>query len=510
MKYAIYARVSTNLEAQDTSFDAQTRDLQNRVKVLYPELKLYKVYSDHGISGTKEERPDFQQMISDAKEHMFSVIVTKSISRFARNTKVLLNTLDELNKCDVKVIFLEENIDTSQASQKFLLTVLGALAEMESTNTKEHKRESRNIRWASGKIAMPNQLPMGYKFVDGQIVIDEEEAKTVRLIFADYLNHKSTLQIQRKLTAKNIKSKHGSPWQIMTIKRMLKNQKYVGIFIEKDKETGEEHVFECPAIISKEDFEKVQSSFKKIKMSDAQLYPLSKKIYNSNGLVTRHSIPGKPHMLDEICTGYATWGKQQFGTGENSTTWEISETWLYLMIIQAIVDDAQKRGKMHRGSFWQTFIDHIETKDDSDYQAELQAYEAQKSSLVKQKQKVINLYKQDIITLEDVTKETRRIDKSIRELVAPVPPETNVHNLNHLTAFVEAIDSDDARDHLLELFKDKETRSTLVNIFVKRIDLLDHLHVKVTLTDNQSFCYSVPKKSPLRSTFVWPKKDVSC
>ena len=124
-RYALYARVSTLNDSQTTSFETQEEDLSARIKVLYPDYELFKVYGDLGISGTKEDRPEFKRMIQDAKAGKFEVIITKSISRFARNTRLLLNALNELETAGVGVIFLEENLDTRQAGQKFILTVLG-------------------------------------------------------------------------------------------------------------------------------------------------------------------------------------------------------------------------------------------------------------------------------------------------------------------------------------------------------------------------------------------------
>lgn len=501
MKYAIYARVSTSLEAQDSSFEAQTQDLHKRVEILYPELELYKVYSDHGISGTKLERPDFQQMIADAIDGQFEVIVTKSISRFARNTKILLNTLDELNKAGVKVIFLEENIDTSQASQKFLLTVLGALAEMESVNTKEHRREAKKIRWASDKIACPNHLPFGYKFEDNKIIINEEEAKTVRFIFNQYLQCKSSLQIVRMLEAKGVPTKHGRPWQMQTVRTMLKNKKYIGVFEEKDPDTGEVHTFECPAIISQEDFDKVQKSFKQGKQG-RRLYPLSNKVYNEAGLkVTRTTKVGKPYFLDEPSSGIPMWGYLLNGHGDYKTKWLLSETSLYLVIIHALVDHTKNLGKLHRGTFWEEFINQLQDPEEIEYNKELAAYEAKKSSLIKQKTKLIELFKKDIIDLEEVTRDTKRIDKQLRELAMPIPPETKTINTIHITNFIEAVSQDDVESSvnaLTELFKDPEQRKSICDTFIKRIDLLERKHVKITLNDDTELHYFVKRFTPKR------------
>lgn len=260
MRYAIYARVSTAMEEQKSSYDVQVDDLKKRVSILYPDLKFVSVYGDRGVSGTKENRPAFDEMLEDARNGCFECIVTKSISRFARNTKLLLSVLEELQKLKVRVIFLEENLDTEKTSQKFVMTVLGALAEMESQNLREHIKEGFAIRRDAGKMARPQAIAYGYKLENHVPVVDEEKAKVVRQIFSWFVDDNlSPGGIVSRLMERGIPaSRGGSRWHRNTIQFLLKNKKYVGSAEEKDSETGKVYEFHYPSIVDVAVFEKAQ------------------------------------------------------------------------------------------------------------------------------------------------------------------------------------------------------------------------------------------------------------
>ncbi len=514
-KYAIYARVSTALEAQNSSFEAQSQDLQNKVTAIYPDLKLYKIYGDHGISGTKEERPDFQQMINDAKEGYFKTIITKSISRFARSTKILLNTLDELQQAGVRVIFLEENIDTSKTSQKFLLTVLGALAEMESVNIAEHKRMAKEVRWASGKMAFPHCVPFGYKYTkeDG-ITIVEEEAKIIQLIFELYQKNKSSKWIAKQLNDKGIKSPSGKLWQQNTVRTILNQKKYVGIFEETDSQTGEVHTFECPAIIKTEVFNYVQTRFRAHKpYGKRRLYSFSHISYCSCGCeLTRAVKHLKLQVLDDPGTGGALWGCKSFSY-ELDTPCEhrfmIGETYLYEMVIEALIQNAHEKSEFGKHKIWHQLKEHIEQNDGGNFAKEMKIYEDKKKELTKKKSKLKDLYLKEIMTLDEVERENKRIDKQLRELKQPTPPEAKILNTIQLGKFVEAIHNDDldvCRKAMFELFKDQEIKHAITEAFLEKIEYqTTQFDAKITLKDGSSYILHVPKRTPLKINPVWPQ-----
>lgn len=514
-KYAIYARVSTAQEAQNSSFEAQSQDMQKRIEQEHKDFELYKVYGDHGISGTKEDRPDFQQMITDAKEGLFEVIVAKSISRFARSNRILVNTLYELEQHNVRVLFLEEHIDTSNNSQKFLLSVLGSLAEMESINLAEHKRMAKEVRWASGKMAFPHCVPFGYKYSreDG-ITIVEEEAKIIQLIFELYKKNKSPKWIAKQLNAKDIKSPLGALWQQNTVRTILNQKKYIGIFEETDSVTGEVHTFECPAIIKKEDFNYVQTCFRTHKpYGKRRLYSFSHISYCSCGCeLTRAVKHLKVQALDDPGTGGAMWGCKSFSY-ELDTPCEhrfmIGETYLYEMVIEALIQNAHSKSEFGKHKMWSQFKEHIEQNGSGDFTKEMKVYEDKKKELTKKKAKLKDLYLKDILTLDEVEKESKRLDKALRELKQPTPPEAKILNTIQLGKFVEAIHNDDldvCRQAMFELFKDLEVKHAITEAFLEKIEYqTTQFDAKITLKDGSSYVLHVPKRTPLKINPAWPQ-----
>ena len=153
-RFVIYARVSTNLEEQDSSIKFQTTDFVEMICNQYPDYVHIANYVDRE-SGTSSERPQFQKMIHDAKLGAFDTIFTKSVSRFARNLRIQLNVLAELKELGVRVIFTEENIDSFDPTKMLYLNLAGTLAEQESRNTSQHLRQTYNSKRRLGKLGKP-------------------------------------------------------------------------------------------------------------------------------------------------------------------------------------------------------------------------------------------------------------------------------------------------------------------------------------------------------------------
>ena len=235
LKVAAYARVSTEKEEQEDSFERQVEHYKQLI-ASKPEWKYVDIYADPGISGTRaEKRPDFLRMIEDCRAGKIQKILVKSISRFARNTVDALNYIRELKDLGISVYFESENIDTLTPGGEVLLTILAAMAEQESRTI------SSNIRWAyqrkfqNGDIVLNTGLMLGYRKVgkdeDGHDVfeINEEEAEIVRRIYREFIAGYSITQIAKRLAADGIKTKLGKDkWQHNVIVSILTNEKYPG------------------------------------------------------------------------------------------------------------------------------------------------------------------------------------------------------------------------------------------------------------------------------------------
>lgn len=519
MKYCIYARVSTTYDSQEKSFDVQTKDLKKKIKILFKDYEYVCTYGDFGISGQKEDRPQFQQMLADARSKKFDVIVTKSISRFARNARILLSTLEELQNLNIKILFIEENIDTSQASQKFLLTILGGLAEMEAQNTSAHIKEANSIRRIAGQPARKCAVPVGYLWdkKTKTVSVNENEAQIVRQIFEWFVNDNlSQGKIAALVTNIGLKPRHGArKIDRGTIHKILQNKKYIGIVEEKDSTTNKIYYFDdvFPAIVDKSIFEQAQQILSvkanpNYKRHPRRLYPLSHICYCSlcNKKATRFTDLSRihPFELEEQSGGTAYWGCKSLSTNKAITsckTYKMSEQYIYEAIIEALVTAACGSNiaiseHLFSNEKFDGFMKAIE-ESSKNYDKELIAYQNRKKDLEKQRKKELDLFRQDLIDEAELKANIKEIDKQLKNLAEPVSPETKLMNQQHLKLFLKAVKASsdnyftatqDCRKHLFELFKDADFRRSIVTTFVDKVFI-----------GGERFTITVELKEPLLS-----------
>ncbi|NQJ76372.1 recombinase family protein [Streptococcus suis] len=229
-RVAGYARVSTDHEDQATSYESQMRYYSEYINGR-DDWEFVKMYSDEGISGTNTKlRTGFKAMVEDALNGKIDLIITKSVSRFARNTVDSLTTVRQLKEVGVEIYFEKENIWTLDSKGELLITIMSSLAQEESRSISENVTWGLRKQFAEGKVHFPYTNVLGFKAgEDGAIVVDQDEAKTVRYIFQQALIGKSPYHIAKDLTEQGVPSPSGkSHWNATTIKRMLKNEKYKG------------------------------------------------------------------------------------------------------------------------------------------------------------------------------------------------------------------------------------------------------------------------------------------
>lgn len=204
---AAYARVSTESDDQINSFESQKMYYENKINS-NKNWKLVEVYSDYGISGTSvKKRESFTRMINDATSGKIDLILTKSISRFARNTVDALNFIRILKENNIAVYFEEENINTLESSGEFLITVLSSVAQQESINISLNVRKGHEMLLKKGKVILGVRC-FGYKFInkENRIEIVPNEAKVVKQIFKEFLKVKSLSKVKDYLEKKKIKT----------------------------------------------------------------------------------------------------------------------------------------------------------------------------------------------------------------------------------------------------------------------------------------------------------------
>ena len=282
-KVAAYARVSTDKEEQVTSYEAQV-DYYTRYIKAKPDWEFVEVYTDEGISATSTKKRDgFNRMIQDALDGKIDLIVTKSVSRFARNTVDTLTTVRKLKNKGIEVYFEKENIYTLDSKGELLITIMGSLAQEESRSISENTTWGQRKRFADGKVSVPYKHFLGYeKGEDGSLQIVEKQAKIVRSIYKMFLEGKTIRSIANYLTQKKIPTPAGKEkWSVSTVNSILKNEKYKGDallqksytvdFLTKKTKKNEGEVPQYyvenshPAIIPSEIFDMVQLEFEKRK-----------------------------------------------------------------------------------------------------------------------------------------------------------------------------------------------------------------------------------------------------
>ena len=280
-RVAAYARVSTDNEEQLTSYNAQVSFYTNLIKS-NPDWEFVGVYTDEGISGTNtKKRKGFNEMIRDALNGKIDLIITKSVSRFARNTVDSLVTIRQLKEKGVEVYFEKENIHTLDAKGEVLLTIMSSLAQEESRSISENVTWGKRKRAAEGRINLPYKSFLGYtKGEDGLPKIVEKEAEIIRQIYQLFLEGKTIRTIAETLTAQTIPTPRGkTKWSVSSIQSILQNEKYKGCallqktftvdFLSKKTKTNEGEVPQYfvkdshPAIIDPETFDLVQVEIKK-------------------------------------------------------------------------------------------------------------------------------------------------------------------------------------------------------------------------------------------------------
>ena len=316
-RVAAYARVSSGKDAMLHSLSAQVSYYSELIQN-HSGWQYVGVYADEALTGTKENRENFQRLLADCRDGKVDLIITKSISRFARNTVTLLKTVRELKTLGVDVFFEEQGIHSLSADGELMLTILASYAQEESRSASE------NIKWRvrhgfeNGRTW--NATVLGYRFDGGSYIVLEEEAETVRLIFDSYLQGQGTTAIANMLNTQNRPSRFGNAWGQTAVMKVLRNYTYTGNLLlqttfsdnhltkRKQQNNGELPMYHIKdaheAIIPLEQFNAVQEE---IKRRSAEFYKphKNKGQYAFSGIV-ECGCCGK-HYRRKTTTGGQVW-----------------------------------------------------------------------------------------------------------------------------------------------------------------------------------------------------------
>lgn len=230
LRVAAYCRVSTDDEEQLTSYEAQVSHYSSHIQQ-NPEWEFAGIYADEALSGTNtKKRTDFNRLIEDCMAGKVDYIITKSVSRFARNTLDTLNYTRQLKEKNIPVFFEKENIISTDSKGELMLTIMASIAQEESRSTSQNVKMGISFRFQKGEMQINHNRFLGYtKDENKQLVIVPEEAEVVKRIYREYLEGASLIQIGRGLEADEILTGAGKKkWRPETIKKILQNEKYIG------------------------------------------------------------------------------------------------------------------------------------------------------------------------------------------------------------------------------------------------------------------------------------------
>ena len=225
IRVAAYARVSSGKDAMLHSLSAQVSYYNNLIQN-HPGWIFCGIYADEAVTGTKDSRDQFQKLLADCRAGMVDLVITKSISRFARNTVTLLQTVRELKNLGVDVYFEEQNIHSLSSDGELFLTILASYAQEESRSASENQKWRVRDKFRNG-IPWSGTI-LGYRYGTDGYVIEPTEAETVRLIFESYLQGMGLVSIAKLLNAQSRTSRYGRPWGKSSIMRVLRNSTYTG------------------------------------------------------------------------------------------------------------------------------------------------------------------------------------------------------------------------------------------------------------------------------------------
>ena len=317
-RVAAYARVSTDSDEQMGSVKAQ-KDYFEKLIHSNSEWIFAGIYADEGISGTSLNRREaFNQMIMDALDGKIDLIITKSLSRFARNTVDALNVIRKLKVNNIGVYFEKEDINTLDSKGEFLITLMSSLAEEESRSISENIKWGQRKRFADGKYSLPYKQFLGYKKgADGYPEIVEDEAVVIKAIYRLFLDGYSPCAIATRLTENNIPTPSGNDvWHNSTINSILHNEKYYGAALlqkrycvdyrtkKTKRNDGELPMYYIPdshtGIITKEVFDEVQKRLNDKQHNFNSLLPFAGKLYCSDCDALFTPIPFHSNTYNDV------------------------------------------------------------------------------------------------------------------------------------------------------------------------------------------------------------------
>ncbi len=488
-----YCRVSTEEDEQLNSLESQKRFFKEYIEKNL-QWKFAGIYADEGISGTNtKKRKAFNQMIADAENKKFDLVLTKEISRFARNTLDSIFYTRKLKELGIGVFFMNDNINTLDPDAELRLTIMSSIAQEESRKT------STRVKWGQKRqmergVVFGNGI-YGYNLKDGKLTINEEQAKIVQLIFDLYLNEgMGANRIARELENKSILSPRGKQkWEIPTILKILKNEKYIGILKQKKYITVdylshkkilnkgyEDYVIienNHKKIIEKEIFEMVQKEIARrhnIRTIDKSTYS-NRYVWSGKikcgycGAVFKRKIYNKAHKNSQIvwqCQTYNKYGalKEKNGEVVGCESKAIREDLLEELFC-SVMDDIIRDKQAIITELQETISSVIEKND---YKSELKTLKNEIEKIERKKQKLIELFTDNAINRNEFDKSNDLYMKNIEKMQQECNElETKVNANNELNERIKNIRHSIKKILSFDKFNDEVCKNVLEKIIIK-------------------------------------------
>lgn len=436
LKVCAYCRVSTGSSKQSESFETQTTYYERYIKD-NPKWEFVGIYADKGISGTTAtKRVEFNKMIKDCEKGKIDLIITKSISRFARNTADCLEVVRFLRSQNIGVYFERENINTLGAESELILSVLSSIAQDESRNMSENIKWTVQKRFKEGKVHIPTKRFLGYDLDDeGRLIINQKEAEIVGRIYREYIIGKSMNEIKKGLERDKVKTVTGKEkWQESTIKGILSNEKYYGDALlqktvtvdylthKRKRNDGESPKYlvknHHEPIISKEEFDRVQEimakradeygNIPKVRHKYSKRYAFSGKIICSNcGAVFKRRTWNSKSPSKQIVWQCSTYIKE----GKDACSMKAVDD----LTLKAVFVRAFNRFYTNKEQFLTSFMKNV-GKGFENKNTENSEVHRQIQNITEDIKKLIRLQIEEKITTEDYEKDYSELKKQLYKL----------------------------------------------------------------------------------------------
>ena len=472
LRVAAYCRVSTNMEDQLHSLDAQRKYFADYI-ISHDDYTLIEVYYDEGITGTSVKKRDgFNRMIADCEDGKIDLILTKEVSRFARNTVDTLCYTRRLSELNVGVIFTNDGIDTRDKDGELRLSIMASIAQEESHKISERTKWGMRRKMEDGVVLGTGRV-YGYTLSpDGKMVIVEDEAEVVRSIFSYYLyDGMGGSKIAQELNRKGIPTLKGRLWGQQTIIRMLRNEKYVGDltqwkvcctnYLTKKTETNRGNHPDMPLItiknhhepiVTREVWEGVQREIERRGKATREGRKHSNTYWHSGKVFC--ALCGKPYNIVGIkklnsrglrCSNRATFGKV-VQIDSNGDSVGCPNNSINIHVLEACMKQVVESIQASREEITASLLEDIKSSQGAAPQKNVDSLKAEIEKLESKKTKAIDLVIEGLIGKEDLKKQTDFYDSEIAKITAEISDSIDINARNNkqiksIREFIEKVNA---------------------------------------------------------------------